>query len=93
MSAVEFTAGLFTRGFKPPLVPRDFRPITFNRDSTLVSIACIDEIGAGAGLHPPPAVQARLRGLRAGVLQEVCEPMGIGPGRRLPSATAQTTCR
>ena len=49
MSAHEFSPGLFTRGFTPPLRLADFRLVAFDMDSTLIDIECVDEIAAEAG--------------------------------------------
>ena len=47
--AREFAAGLFIRGFTPPLALADFRLAVFDMDSTLINIECIDEIAAVVG--------------------------------------------
>jgi phosphoserine phosphatase len=55
MSAHEFSPGLFTRGFTPPLRLADFRLVAFDMDSTLITIECIDEIADLQGLKPQVA--------------------------------------
>lgn len=64
MSAHEFSPGLFTRGFTPPLALTDFRLIAFDMDSTLINIECVDEIAAEAGRRAEVAAitEAAMRG-------------------------------
>lgn len=64
MSAHEFSPGLFTRGFTPPLRLSDFRLVAFDMDSTLIDIECVDEIAAAAGRKVEVAAitEAAMRG-------------------------------
>jgi phosphoserine phosphatase len=64
MSAHEFSPGLFTRGFTPPLRLSDFRLVAFDMDSTLIDIECVDEIAAAAGRKGEVAAitEAAMRG-------------------------------
>ena len=64
MSAHEFSPGLFTRGFTPPLRLADFRLVAFDMDSTLIDIECVDEIAAEVGLKAEVAAitEAAMRG-------------------------------
>jgi phosphoserine phosphatase len=64
MSAHEFSPGLFTRGFTPPLRLADFRLVAFDMDSTLIDIECVDEIAAEAGRKAEVAAitEAAMRG-------------------------------
>jgi phosphoserine phosphatase len=49
MTIRELAAGLFIRGFTPPLRLTDFKLVAFDMDSTLINIECVDEIAAAAG--------------------------------------------
>ncbi len=62
--ATEVAAGLFVRGFAPPLSLRDFGLIAFDMDSTLINIECVDEIAAAAGRKAEVAAitEAAMRG-------------------------------
>jgi len=64
MPAHEFSPGLFTRGFNPPLRLADFRLVAFDMDSTLIDIECVDEIAAAAGRKAEVAAitEAAMRG-------------------------------
>jgi phosphoserine phosphatase len=63
-SAVEVQAGLFVRGFTPPLKLRDFKLVAFDMDSTLINIECVDEIAEAAGRKAEVAAitEAAMRG-------------------------------
>jgi len=64
MPSVEYTRGLFVRGFAPPLALADFRLAAFDMDSTLITIECVDEIAAMAGRKAEVAAitEAAMRG-------------------------------
>jgi phosphoserine phosphatase len=64
MNAIEFAPGLTLRGVTPPLRLADFRLITFDMDSTLITIECVDEIAAAAGRKAEVAAitEAAMRG-------------------------------
>ena len=47
--AIEFSPGLFVRGFTPKLRLTDFKLVAFDMDSTLINIECVDEIAEAAG--------------------------------------------
>ncbi len=56
--------GLVLRGVQPPLALRDYGLAAFDMDSTLISIECIDEVAAAAGLKDEVAAitEATMRG-------------------------------
>lgn len=56
--------GLVIRGFTPPLRLADFKLITFDMDSTLINIECVDEIADAAGRKAEVAAitEAAMRG-------------------------------
>ncbi|MBX3620268.1 MAG: phosphoserine phosphatase SerB [Rhizobacter sp.] len=60
----EFAPGLVIQGFTPPLRLADFRLITFDMDSTLINIECVDEIADAAGRKAEVAAitEAAMRG-------------------------------
>jgi phosphoserine phosphatase len=62
--ALEIEPGLFVRGLRPPLRLRDFKLVTFDMDSTLINIECIDEMAAAAGRKAEVAAitEAAMRG-------------------------------
>ena len=64
MTAHEFAPGLFVRGITPPLRLADFRLISFDMDSTLINIECVDEIAEAAGRKAEVAAitEAAMRG-------------------------------
>ncbi|TAM34968.1 MAG: phosphoserine phosphatase SerB [Burkholderiaceae bacterium] len=64
MNAHEFSPGLVIRGLTPPLSLRDYRLITFDMDSTLINIECVDEIADAAGRKAEVAAitEAAMRG-------------------------------
>ena len=64
MKAREIQAGLFIRGFEPPLRLGDFKLVAFDMDSTLINIECVDEIAAAAGRKDEVAAitEAAMRG-------------------------------
>jgi phosphoserine phosphatase len=64
MNAIEVAPGLTLRGVTPPLRLADFRLITFDMDSTLITIECVDEIAAAAGRKAEVAAitEAAMRG-------------------------------
>ena len=57
-------AGIGVRGFTPPLALADFRLAAFDMDSTLITIECVDEIAAYAGVGAEVAAitEAAMRG-------------------------------
>ena len=64
MTAQEISPGLVIRGITPPLSLHDFRLITFDMDSTLINIECVDEIADAAGRKAEVAAitEAAMRG-------------------------------
>jgi len=64
MTATEFSPGLFTRNFTPPLKLADFKLVAFDMDSTLINIECVDEIAEAAGRKAEVAAitEAAMRG-------------------------------
>ena len=60
----EHSAGLFIRGFAPPLRLADFKLIAFDMDSTLINIECVDEIADAVGRKAEVAeiTEAAMRG-------------------------------
>ena len=64
MTAQEISPGLVIRGITPPLNLHDFRLITFDMDSTLINIECVDEIADAAGRKAEVAAitEAAMRG-------------------------------
>ena len=62
--ATEFATGLVVQGFTPPLRLSDFKLITFDMDSTLINIECVDEIADIVGKGPAVAAitEAAMRG-------------------------------
>jgi phosphoserine phosphatase len=60
----EHSAGIFIRGFTPPLRLADFRLVAFDMDSTLINIECVDEIAEAAGRKAEVAAitEAAMRG-------------------------------
>ncbi len=64
MNAHEISPGLVIRGLNPPLRLQDYRLITFDMDSTLINIECVDEIADAAGRKAEVAAitEAAMRG-------------------------------
>ena len=64
IGAIEVQAGLFVRGFTPPLKLADYKLVAFDMDSTLINIECVDEIAAAAGRRAEVAAitEAVMRG-------------------------------
>ncbi len=64
MNAHEFSPGLVIRGLTPPLRLQDYKLITFDMDSTLINIECVDEIADAAGRKAEVAAitEAAMRG-------------------------------
>mgnify|MGYP001549224962 CR=1 FL=1 len=64
MNAHEISPGLVVRGLSPPLSLRDYKLITFDMDSTLINIECVDEIADAAGRKAEVAAitEAAMRG-------------------------------
>ena len=64
MNATEHSAGLFIRGFTPPLALSDFKLVAFDMDSTLINLECVDEIADAAGRRAEVAAitEAVMRG-------------------------------
>ena len=64
MQALEFSPGLFIQGFTPPLKLSDYKLISFDMDSTLINIECVDEIADAAGRKAEVAAitEAAMRG-------------------------------
>jgi phosphoserine phosphatase len=62
--ALEHAPGLVVRGFTPPLRLSDFKLVTFDMDSTLINIECVDEIAEAAGRKAEVAAitEAAMRG-------------------------------
>ena len=62
--SLDLPSGLVVRGFTPPLRLADFRLVAFDMDSTLITIECVDEIAAAAGLKAQVAAitEATMRG-------------------------------
>jgi phosphoserine phosphatase len=60
----EIAPGLVVRGFTPPLALSDFKLISFDMDSTLINIECVDEIAGAAGRKAEVAAitEAAMRG-------------------------------
>ena len=63
-AAQEIEAGLFIRGFTPPLRLVDFKLVAFDMDSTLINIECVDEIADAVGRKAEVAAitEAAMRG-------------------------------
>ncbi len=63
-AATEHAPGLVLQGFTPPLRLRDFKLIAFDMDSTLINIACVDEIADAVGRKAEVAAitEAAMRG-------------------------------
>ena len=49
MRSHEFAPGLQIRGIEPPLRLADYKPVAFDRDSTLINVECVDEIADVVG--------------------------------------------
>jgi phosphoserine phosphatase len=64
MNAHEISPGLVIRGLNPPLRLQDYKLITFDMDSTLINIECVDEIADAAGRKAEVAAitEAAMRG-------------------------------
>jgi len=64
MNAHEFSPGLVIRGLTPPLRLQDYKLITFDMDSTLINIECVDVIADAAGRKAEVAAitEAAMRG-------------------------------
>ena len=62
--AEEIEAGLFVRGFTPPLHLASFKLVAFDMDSTLINIECVDEIAEVVGRKAEVAAitEAAMRG-------------------------------
>ena len=62
--AEEIEAGLFVRGFTPPLHLASFKLVAFDMDSTLINIECVDEIAEVVGRRAEVAAitEAAMRG-------------------------------
>jgi len=60
----EFAPGLAVQGFTPPLRLADFKLITFDMDSTLINIECVDEIADAVDMKAEVAAitEAAMRG-------------------------------
>jgi phosphoserine phosphatase len=60
----EISSGLLIEGFTPPLRLADFKLITFDMDSTLINIECVDEIADAVGMKDEVAAitEATMRG-------------------------------
>jgi len=64
MQSTEISPGLVIRGITPPLKLGDYKLITFDMDSTLINIECVDEIADAAGRKAEVAAitEAAMRG-------------------------------
>ena len=64
MTAHEMSPGLVIRGLTPPLSLQDYKLISFDMDSTLINIECVDEIADAAGRKAEVAAitEAAMRG-------------------------------
>jgi phosphoserine phosphatase len=64
MNAHEFSPGLVIRSLTPPLRLQDYKLISFDMDSTLINIECVDEIADAAGRKAEVAAitEAAMRG-------------------------------
>ena len=64
MNTHEISPGLVIRGLTPPLRLRDYKLISFDMDSTLINIECVDEIADAAGRKAEVAAitEAAMRG-------------------------------
>ena len=64
MHPTELSPGLVIQDFTPPLKLASFKLITFDMDSTLINIECIDEIADAVGLKAEVAAitEATMRG-------------------------------
>jgi phosphoserine phosphatase len=62
--STEFAPGLVIQRFTPPLRLSDFKLISFDMDSTLINIECVDEIADAAGRKAEVAAitEAAMRG-------------------------------
>ena len=100
--AREISPGLVLRDVDPPLRLGDFKLISFDMDSTLINIECVDEIAAAAGRKDEVAAitEAAMRGeigdfkdslrrrlaLLAGVPEQALEQVWRGRLRLNPGA-------
>ncbi len=83
MSAREVEAGLFVRGFEPPLRLGDFKRVAFDIDSTLIKIECVHEIAEAVRRNAEVAAitEATMRGqitnYKDSLRQRLAPPRGV----------------
>jgi phosphoserine phosphatase len=81
-SPAEFAPGLVLQGIAAPLALADYRLITLDMDSTLITIECVDEIADAAGRKAEVAAitEAAMRGLIADYKQSLRERVALLKG-------------
>ena len=87
MRSHEFAPGLQIRGIEPPLRLADYKPVAFDRDSTLINVECVDEIADVVGREAEIA-GAAMRGEIAGYKDSLINLSAPSTSPRTASALA-----